>query len=164
MSWLRLPEPPPQEEVRALVLRDGRTVAVRWVRDGRARRLRLIVGERGARLTVPRTASIGLAERFLFEHRDWLATQLDKRPPVDATPFSAARDRELPLRGERVPIAWSEGRYLRIALDENGVPRFELLQGRINLQRSNDVAHMDATRPVGYFIFDRLRDSFAEEV
>ena len=121
MSWLRLLEPPPQEEQRSLVLRDGRAVAVRWVRDGRARRLRLIVGERGVRLTLPRSASVGLAERFLFEHRDWLAEQLALRPPVDATPISAARDRELPLRGERVPIDWQEGRFLRVEAQAHGL-------------------------------------------
>src|SRR5262249_40684221 len=42
------------------------------------------------------------------------------------------------------------------ALDEAGVPRFQLLQGRINLQRSNDVAQAEAATAVVYYVFDVL--------
>jgi predicted metal-dependent hydrolase len=96
-------------------------VPVRWVRDARARRLRLIVNERGVRLTLPRSASVRLAETFLFEHRDWLATQLAKRPVVDRRGFCRELDHELLLRGERVPVTWHEGRYARAELGEHGV-------------------------------------------
>jgi bifunctional non-homologous end joining protein LigD len=42
------------------------------------------------------------------------------------------------------------------ALDEQGVPRFQLLQPRINLTRAADVAKMEAELPVVYFVFDVL--------
>ena len=78
--FLRLPRPaPPAPETRALALADGGAVPVRWVRDRRARRLRLIVSDKGARLTLPMTASVRLAENFLLEHRDWLLAQLAKQ-------------------------------------------------------------------------------------
>lgn len=121
MSWLRVFDPPQSEHERQLVLRDGACVAVRWVRDPRARRLRLIVSERGVRLTLPRSASVRLAETFLFEHRDWVQAQLAKRPPVQVQPFARERDRELLLRGERLPLDWQEGRYARAELGEHGV-------------------------------------------
>ena len=58
MAWLKLTEPPQREQERELVLRSGEAVPVRWVRDARARRLRLIVNDRGVRLTVPRSTSV----------------------------------------------------------------------------------------------------------
>ena len=124
LSWLRArgfelpgfePDPSPDDCERALVLASGESVPVRWVRDKRARRLRLIVNEHGVRLTVPRGASIRLAETFVFEHRDWVQEQLDKRPRVAREPFAFGRDTELPLRGERLAMDWREGRYLRVA-------------------------------------------------
>jgi bifunctional non-homologous end joining protein LigD len=42
------------------------------------------------------------------------------------------------------------------ALDEAGVPRFQLLQPRINLTRQHDIARMEAELPVVYFVFDIL--------
>jgi predicted metal-dependent hydrolase len=121
MSWLRLLEPPPSEEARPLQLRSGESVPVRWVRDARARRLRLIVNDRGVRLTLPRSASVRLAESFLFEHRDWLAAQLAKRPVVESRGFCRAHDDALMLRGQAVPVHWREGRYARAELGEHGV-------------------------------------------
>jgi predicted metal-dependent hydrolase len=125
LSWLRAPgfeqALPDVETERTLVLATGEAVPVRWVRDARARRLRLIVNERGLRLTVPRGASIRLAETFMFEHRDWVQTQLDKRPRVAREPFAFGRDVELPLRGERLPIAWREGRFLRVQREPEAI-------------------------------------------
>ena len=57
------------------VLADGRRIDVLRVRDPRAKRLRLSVDERGARLTVPARASLVSGDRFLYEHRDWLGAQ-----------------------------------------------------------------------------------------
>ncbi|KFN43831.1 M48 family metallopeptidase [Arenimonas oryziterrae] len=121
MAWLRFLEPKPAQEQRMLVLRSGEAVPVRWVRDARARRLRLIVGDKGVRLTLPRSASIKLAEQFLFEHRDWLQAQLAKLPVIDTRPFSRDHDQHLLLRGERVPILWSEGRYTRVTGETHGI-------------------------------------------
>jgi predicted metal-dependent hydrolase len=125
LSWLRAPgfeqALPDVDTERTLVLADGEAVPVRWVRDARARRLRLIVNERGVRLTVPRGASIRVAETFMFEHRDWVREQLGKRPRVAREPFAFGRDQELPLRGESRRIAWREGRYVRVALEDETV-------------------------------------------
>lgn len=136
MEFLRLSEPPAADESRNLVLRDGRSVPVRWVRDPRARRLRLLVNERGARLTLPRGASVRLAETFLFEHRDWLEAQLAKRPTVDATPFARGRDQALLLRGQRLPVEWREGRYARAELGEHGAVLTQPVNGSERQLRS----------------------------
>lgn len=57
----------------ALELDDGRRLEVQRVRDPRAKRLKLSVDERGARLTLPWRASLVSGDRFLQQHRDWLA-------------------------------------------------------------------------------------------
>ena len=58
-------------------------VEVQRVRDPRARRMQAGVDERGARLTLPLRASLVSGERFVAEHRDWLAAQLDRYALAD---------------------------------------------------------------------------------
>ncbi|MEO5628736.1 MAG: hypothetical protein ABIQ62_03060, partial [Thermomonas sp.] len=60
----------------AFMLDDGRSIDVLRVRDPRARRIKLSVDERGARLSLPLRASLVAGQRFLHEHRAWLAAQL----------------------------------------------------------------------------------------
>ena len=115
-------DPPPAEDLRPLALPDGNEVAVRWVRDARARRLRLLVNERGVRLTLPVRASERAARAFLDEHREWLARTLAKRPPpAEHAVLARGITPHVPLRGEDVPLAWSEGRYARASLTDAGV-------------------------------------------
>lgn len=136
MSWLRFDDTPASIESRNLVLRSGEAVPVRWVRDARARRLRLIVNERGVRLTVPRAASVRSAESFLFEHRDWVQVQLAKHPAVPEQPFGRDSEHEVPLRGERLPIEWREGRYARAQLGEHGLQLCQPANGSARQLRS----------------------------
>ena len=115
------PAKPAPPDLRPFALADGRCVDVRWVRDARARRLRLIVSEKGARLTLPRSVSERTALAFLHEHRGWLADQLGQLPVVSAQPLQRGVETHLPLRGEHVPLHWREGRYARAELREEGV-------------------------------------------
>lgn len=121
MAWLRVFEPPENETERSLILPNGESVTIRWVRDARARRLRLIVTDRGVRLTLTRRASVRLAESFLAEHRDWLQAQMAKRANTPMRLFAREHDQQLHLRGERLPIEWREGRFARAELGEHGV-------------------------------------------
>ncbi len=117
------PRPRAQErETLQVVLPDGREVPVLRVRDPRARRIKLLVSENGARLTVPLRASLREAERFMGTHLEWLAEQLERRaPPVEAPPFGFGDPGPLPLRGERCALDWREGRLLRIEIGEGGI-------------------------------------------
>ncbi|MGH8084898.1 MAG: M48 family metallopeptidase [Lysobacter sp.] len=97
-----------------LVLADGRTIGVQRVRDPRARRIKLSVDERGARLTLPARASRVAGERFAIEHRDWLATQIE-RHALDGIPrLQPFQSDRLPLRGVEVPLRWQVGRFCRL--------------------------------------------------
>src|SRR5690606_20025339 len=105
-----------------LALDDGSSITVQRVRDPRARRLKLSIDERGPRLTLPPRASLVAGERFLAEHRGWLQAQLARHQAAgDCGPLDPATSTRLPLRGEDVPLHWSEGRYLRIERREDGV-------------------------------------------
>jgi predicted metal-dependent hydrolase len=109
-------------ETLRVTLPDGREIPVLRVRDPRARQIKLLVSENGARLTVPRRASLREAERFMCEHLDWLALQLDKRaPPAEAPAFAFGDSAPLPLRGGLQPVSWRPGRRLAIESGEEGI-------------------------------------------
>lgn len=101
------------------------SVDIQRVRDPRAKRIKLSVDERGARLTLPLRASLVSGDRFLHEHRQWLSMQLEKYSGEDVLPV-LVRDltASLPLRGEQVPLHWHEGRYTRLARDADGQLHF----------------------------------------
>ncbi|HEY5851399.1 MAG TPA: SprT family zinc-dependent metalloprotease [Lysobacter sp.] len=106
-----------ERETLDVELGDGRTIVLQRVRDPRARRLKLSVDERGARLTMPTRGSIAAADRFVTEHLQWLALQLD-RYGIDGVPV-LERDvtSELPLRGVMYPLRWQPGRFTRLEVD-----------------------------------------------
>lgn len=121
VSKLAPESPRQQRETVPLTLPDGREVSVLRVRDPRARRIKLLVSESGARLTVPTHASLREAQRFLLQHADWLAVQLLRRAAVaPPAPFGGSDGGPLPLRGERLPLTWREGRALRVDRDLHG--------------------------------------------
>ena len=111
-----------ERDIVALELDDGRRLEVQRVRDPRAKRLKLSVDERGARLTLPWRASLVSGDRFLQQHRDWLAEQLARHAPDDdivaLVPGVATH---LPLRGENLPLHWHEGRFARITRQDDGI-------------------------------------------
>ncbi|OOW70995.1 hypothetical protein Xmar_18565 [Xanthomonas axonopodis pv. martyniicola] len=119
----RLIAPPSQVVERdcVRVQLDGRDIAVLRVRDPRARRIKLSVDERGARLTLPLRASLISGERFLHAHLDWLTTQLSRYQQVDAFPaLERGVPGQLPLRGALLPLSWHGGRYARIDITDDG--------------------------------------------
>ncbi|MFT4257441.1 MAG: SprT family zinc-dependent metalloprotease [Pseudoxanthomonas sp.] len=102
----------------SLTLANGDTVQIARVRDPRAKRIKLSIDERGARLTLPPRASLIAGERFLHQHRDWLAAQLARHATPDDLPaLRRGETTALPLRGESLPLHWHEGRYTRLELD-----------------------------------------------
>ncbi|KGM53301.1 hypothetical protein N799_11910 [Lysobacter arseniciresistens ZS79] len=103
-----------QRDAFELSLADGRVIEVQRVRDPRARRIRLSVDDRGARLTLPARASAAAAERFAIEHRDWIAAQLARHVPADLPSLRPFESTTLPLRDADVPLRWQPGRLCRL--------------------------------------------------
>ncbi|GGJ96077.1 M48 family metallopeptidase [Luteimonas terricola] len=107
-----------QRDTVALAMDDGSHVEVMRVRDPRARRLRLSVDERGARLTLPPRASAISGERFLEQHRDWVLAQLRAHAIDDLlAPLERDATTALPLRGIMLPLHWEAGRYACVVRD-----------------------------------------------
>ena len=106
-----------ERDVIAVLLADGRTIEIARTRNPRAKRLRLSVDERGARLTMPLRASAISGQRFVDEHRDWLAVQLERYALADTPSFTRGQTMALPLRGALLPVHWHEGRFTRLQRD-----------------------------------------------
>lgn len=107
-----------QRDVTRLQLSPGHDVDIQRVRDPRAKRIKLSVDERGARLTLPMRASLVSGDRFLQEHRHWLALQLQKYTGHEALPTLVRKlTTHLPLRAQQLPLHWHEGRYTRLVRD-----------------------------------------------
>jgi predicted metal-dependent hydrolase len=110
-----------QRDVVALAFDDGSAIEVLRVRDPRARRVRLSVDERGARLTLPPRASLVSGERFLREHREWLRAQVLAHAIDGLAPLVRGATTHLPLRGEELSVRWCEGRYARVWREGDGL-------------------------------------------
>ena len=106
------------------VLADGRRIDVLRVRDPRARRIKLSVDERGARLTLPLRASLVSGERFLHEHRDWLTAQFAAQTVHAGERLQRDATAALPLRGDMLPMRWQGGRATRLDVDADGTLLF----------------------------------------
>jgi predicted metal-dependent hydrolase len=115
------PRPIERDTIR-LELQPGCEIDIQRVRDPRAKRIKLSVDERGARLTLPMRASLVSGDRFLREHRQWLSLQLEKYASDDsAAPLRRDQTASLLLRGEELPLTWAEGRYARLQRLEHGL-------------------------------------------
>ncbi len=107
-----------QRDAVALRLDDGREIEVLRVRDPRARRIRLSVSERGARLTLPLRASLASGDAFLQQHRAWLAAQIAAHG--ETLPLQRGVTAQLPLRGASRPLRWESGRFSHVREDADG--------------------------------------------
>jgi len=104
-----------QRDQLRLVLDDGAEITLTRVRDPRAKRIKLTVTERGARLTLPLRASLWAGAQFVDQHRDWLAAQLTACG--DTAPLKRDFTSHLPLRGRQMPVHWQPGRFVRLIED-----------------------------------------------
>jgi len=142
--------PPAQHDDIRLTLSGGDEITLRCVRDTRAKRLRLTVNERGARLTLPLRASMDSATRFLDEHRDWLGAQLAaNRDGIEA--LVEGQTRYLPLRGQQVPLCWQRG----------GFTRLEYASGALQFSRPDAASHTSIVRTLADFYDIQARADIA---
>ena len=98
----------------AFSLEDGSTIDVVLHRHPRARRIKLSVDERGARLTLPTRASERMALEFLQAHRGWLEAHWRGLQADAAQPLRPGSTRTLPLRGADAAIDWRSARLTRL--------------------------------------------------
>lgn len=100
-----------------LPLDDACCVEIACVQDARARAIKLVVTEAGARLTLPLGVSRQQGIAFVMQKKAWIHTQLSHYQllPSDL-PVDDAQCLALPLRDRRYKIRFSSARYLHIAL------------------------------------------------
>ena len=110
-----------RRDVVVLALDDGGSIDVLRVRDPRARRLRISIDERGARLTLPARASLLTGSRFLHQHRDWLAEQVRAHAVTGLAALVPGATPMLPLRDQWMPVRWETGRYTCLAREGDGL-------------------------------------------
>lgn len=135
-------------------LDDGREIDVLRVRDPRAQRIRLSVNERGVRLTLPLRASVAGAERFLHEHRVWLAAQLAELDDHGAEGLRIGLSGSLPLRGVECPVQWRPARYTAVAREGDGLVFHHTARaGEVALRRAlRDFYEAEARADVGRWL------------
>ncbi|PJK05232.1 hypothetical protein CO610_11135 [Lysobacteraceae bacterium NML95-0200] len=117
-----------------LILPDGEPVPVAIQRHRQARRFKLSVDERGARLTLPAYGSLQQALDFLHAHRGWLARHWHDVQAAHAPALCIGQTRQLPLRGEQLGLHWQPGRITRLQQQGDAlcfeVRGLEALQGQ----------------------------------
>ena len=94
----------------------GGTIKVLKSAHPRARRLRLTVTPRGARVSYPRGTHPAQVYAFLREHSDWLERKLGELhvPKRGPPPLRVGVPTLIPLRGESVELTWRESDYPHI--------------------------------------------------
>jgi predicted metal-dependent hydrolase len=121
-SFLKPDKPASSIELWPVVLASGEVIEIRCVHDARARRLRLIVTEKGVRLTVPKRCSDRLAKQFLAENTLWLQSQWHSRlhlQPKDE--FRLHGDENILLRGNVLPVHWCEAKFAHASWQDDKI-------------------------------------------
>ncbi len=106
-----------------LAMAGGTTIRVLKAAHPRARRLRLTVGAKGARVTYPRGTHPSQVSAFLRSHADWLEKKLDELNLIvePLPPLRVGYPCTFSLRGETVALDWAEGAYPRIETRVQGL-------------------------------------------
>jgi predicted metal-dependent hydrolase len=101
----------------------GNTIRVLKSVHPRARRLRLTVTPKGARVTYPQGTHPAKVSAFLRSHADWLEQKLDELKLLvkPLPPLRVGYVCRFPLRGEEVVLDWVEGAYPKIEVSPDGI-------------------------------------------
>ena len=98
--------------------RDGERFWLPWKKHAKARRLKLLVGSNGPRLTLPPRVSEKAARAFVDEHADWLWTQWTRHAEARQSPLAIGEAADLPWFGQRLPVQWHADRALHILRED----------------------------------------------
>lgn len=136
---------------------DGRRVPIRRLRDARCRRMRLVVDERGVRLSMPLRGSTASAGAFVQEHAAWVLAQLDTLAqglPGEGPALAIGTTSELPLFGQSLPVVWRPGRHTHVTLED----------GSLVFHHSARAGQAALARALGDFYLAQARAQIGPEV
>jgi predicted metal-dependent hydrolase len=102
---------------------DGHVIRVLKAAHPRARRLRLTVTPKGARVSYPSGTHPAQVTAFLRHHADWLEHKLDELNLIvkPLAPLRVGHPTTLPLRGEPAVLDWADGSYPRVDAHAGGI-------------------------------------------
>lgn len=107
LDWLHRPRA--ESGVSEVLEINGRPVSILYRRNALARRYRLFVDREGQpRVTIPKRGSRREAERFVREHRDWLARQLLRAQSRRAANAGWRPGSEILFRGQSTTLGLVE--------------------------------------------------------
>lgn len=106
-----------------LATASGNTIRVLKAAHPRARRLRLTVTPKGARVSYPHGTHPAQVSAFLRSHAEWLEQKLDELNLIvkPLPPLRVGHAIDFPLRGETATLDWAEGPYPRIEPFDGGL-------------------------------------------
>lgn len=106
-----------------LATASGNSIRVLKSMHPRARRLRLTVTPKGARVTYPHGTHPAQVSAFLRSHAEWLEKKLDELNLIckPLPPLRLGIDTEFPLRGEPTSLTWAEGAYPKVEPFDGGL-------------------------------------------
>lgn len=101
----------------------GNSIMVLKAAHPRARRLRLTVTPKGARVSYPLGTHPAQVNAFLRSHAEWLEKKLAELNLIvdPIPPLRLGYATEFPLRGETMTLDWAEGPYPRIEASMTGL-------------------------------------------
>ena len=101
----------------------GNSIMVLKAAHPRARRLRLTITTKGARVSYPHGTHPAQVSAFLRSHADWLEQKLGELNLIvkPLPPLRVGHAAEFPLRGEIATLDWAEGPYPRIEACDGGL-------------------------------------------
>jgi predicted metal-dependent hydrolase len=101
----------------------GSTIRVLKAAHPRARRLRLTVTPKGARVSYPQGTHPAQVSAFLRSHANWLEQNLDELNLIakPLPPLRVGYPCSFPLRGDLVELDWAEGTYPKIDAHAGGL-------------------------------------------
>ncbi|MEW5315700.1 MAG: hypothetical protein WDW38_007110 [Sanguina aurantia] len=101
----------------------GNTIMVLKTAHPQARRLRLTVTPKGARVSYPRGTPAVQINAFLRSHADWLEKKLAELNLIvePVPPLRVGYVTAFPLRGKTVTLDWAQGPYPRIEASDGGL-------------------------------------------
>ena len=135
----------------------GRQVPVRRLRDARCRRIRLVVDERGVRLSMPLRASQAAAEGFVREHAAWVLAQLDtlaQGMPGEGPALVIGQTTHLPLLDQELEVVWVPHRHTHVVLED----------GRLLFHYSARAGQAALARALGDFYLAQIRAQIGPEM
>lgn len=140
---------------------DGEKIWLAWKRHAKAKRLKLLVGVDGPRLTLPVRASEKSALAFVAEHEAWIHAQCLKHQAKPLAPLVIGESAQVPLFGQDLPIVWERDKALRVY---KYATHWRIHTGARSSERQVQAALLDSYRLIGQEWFNERMQAYLPDL